>query len=75
MRYFEVLPSSQICAIFERKKVHIPFVGRQKMCDPLNFLFEVMVSDLPRAGPVDRRQLDRIDWRPRCDHIVGVQTS
>ena len=53
----------------------IPFVGRWKTCDPLDFLFEVVVFDLPRAGPVDSRQLDQIDWRPTCDHIVEIRTG
>ena len=53
----------------------IPFVGQWKMFDFLDFLFEVVVSDLPRASLVDRRQLDQIDWRSRCNRIVGVQTS
>ena len=34
-----------------------------------------MVSDLPRAGLVDRCQLDQIDWRPTCDRIVEVRAS
>ena len=40
--------SSQITGVFERKKVEVPFIGRMKTCDPLNFLVEVVVSDLPR---------------------------
>ena len=47
--------SSQIVEVFEREKVEIPFVGRWKMCYPLDFLFEVVVYDLPRLGLVDRR--------------------
>ena len=31
--------SSQICVIFEREKVDIPFVGRWNTCNPLDFLF------------------------------------
>ena len=42
--------SSQISRVFERKKVEVPFIGRMKTCDPPNFLVEVLVSDLSRAG-------------------------
>ena len=41
----------------------------------LDSLFEVVVSDSPRAGLVDHCQLDQINWRPRCHRIVGVPTS
>ena len=41
--------TSQITGVFERKRVEVPFIGRMKTCDPLNFLVEVVVSDLPRA--------------------------
>ena len=46
-----------------------------KTCDPPNLLVEVVVSDLPGAGLVNRRQLDQIDWGLSCDRIVGVRTS
>ena len=75
----EILRSSQasiqVGGVFERKKVDIPFVGCWEACEPLDFLFEVVVSDSPRAGLVDRRQLDQVNWCPRCVRIVGVQSS
>ena len=54
--------SSQIGGVFERKKVDVPFVGRWRTCNPPDSLFEVVVSDLPTAVSVNRRQLNQVDW-------------
>ena len=40
-----------------------------------DFLVQVVVSDSPWAGLVNRRQLNHVDWWPCCDRIVGVRTS
>ena len=72
---YEVLRGSQtskkISTIIKGKKVCVPPVSRRQACNALDLLFEVMVVALSSGDLKGFQLLNQIDWRPRCNYLLG----